>query len=54
MFLVKFCGSEDYGWSYHGRMLPYAPDEDDGAKRGRKKYSPKKNGVGVSDVFRRG
>lgn len=53
MFLVRFCGSEDYGWSYHGRMLPYAPDEEEGAKRGRKRYSPKKNGIGVSDIFKR-
>lgn len=27
MFVVRFCGSRDFCWTYHGRVLPYSDDD---------------------------
>ena len=26
MFVVRFCGSQDFCWTYHGRVLPYSDE----------------------------
>ena len=64
MFVVKFCGSHDYGWTYHGRTLPYVMDElgegeeEGGSSEGgvdRKVWSPKKIAtVNTSGIFKKG
>jgi len=28
MFVVRFCGSKEYCWTYHGRVIPYTEDSD--------------------------
>ena len=28
MFVVRFCGSQDFAWSYHGRTVPYTENYD--------------------------
>jgi len=29
MFVVKFCGTNDYTWMHHGRMVPYTGQCED-------------------------
>ena len=28
MFVMRFCGSHDFCWTYHGRALPYIPPSE--------------------------
>lgn len=37
MFVVRFCGSRDFCWTYHGRVLPYTYEADLEGMRGHKK-----------------
>ena len=34
--MVRFCGSQDFAWTYHGRVVPYTENFDYGAKPHRK------------------
>ena len=56
MFVVKFCGSNDYCWTYHGRTLPYTLEEDVGEAtvKKRKGWSPKKCRHSSDSVFQKG
>ena len=36
MFVVRFCGSQDFAWTYHGRTVPYTENFDIGQKPHRK------------------
>ena len=36
MFVVRFCGSQDFAWTYHGRIVPYTENFDIGQKPHRK------------------
>lgn len=48
MFVVRFCGSRDFCWTYHGRVLPYTDETElDGMKSHHKK--PK-----ASDNYKKG
>lgn len=37
MFVVRFCGSRDFCWTYHGRVLPYTAEAELEGMRGHKK-----------------
>ena len=40
MFVVRFCGSRDFCWTYHGRVIPYmGGNELDGIKSKKAKAS---------------
>ncbi len=28
MFVVRFCGSREFCWTYHGRVIPYTEEVD--------------------------
>lgn len=47
MFVVRFCGSRDFCWTYHGRVLPYTDEAELEGMRGHKK--PK-----ASDNYKKG
>lgn len=53
MFVVRFCGSHDYCWTYHGRTLPYTYSSEGGKiSTGRKWLPAKKPGADV--LYRKG
>ena len=35
MFVVRFCGTKDYTWMHHGRVIPYTGPTHEGSSKGK-------------------